>query len=44
MMPPRKILGKKSHTQIIIYLKTGVKNGEKKIQKEKALVFRQADF
>ena len=34
MMPPRKILGKKSHTQIIIYPETGVKNGKKNLKRK----------
>ena len=35
-MPPRKILGKKSHTQIIIYPKTGVKNGKNALKRKRS--------
>ena len=35
-MPPRKILCKKSHTQIIIYPKTGVKNGKNTLKRKRS--------
>ena len=33
-MPPRKIRGKKSYTQIIIYPTTGVKNGKNTLKRK----------